>query len=183
MIIVFKRALGALSGVLLATTMAAAPAAAQVEAVSAVVVTDVQPDFGRDALTIAGQNSGAVPFVTLDLIPLGVQSSSETEIVAMVPLAVMPPGEYLVTVSRGSADGEHASLHVTLGDPESVPGPAEAGDGTDAPAVEVPVLTPGEQAGRAAQVGDRLITIAEVDRAWQRQDPASYIAIRRQMHD
>src|SRR5437867_3581299 len=35
----------------------------------------------------------------------------------------------------------------------------------------------------AAKVGDRIITLAEVDREWQRRDPASYLGLTRQLYD
>ena len=45
-------------------------------------------------------------------MPLAVRSATDTGIVAAAPLALMPPGEYVLTVSHGSDPGGHASLAV-----------------------------------------------------------------------
>ena len=89
-------------------------AAAQPPGASPLVLSTARPDPQAGTLTIAGAGFGAVPFVTLDLVPLAVRSATDTEIVATAPISLMPPGDYVLTVSRGSGAGEHASLDVPL---------------------------------------------------------------------
>ena len=143
---------------------------------SQLVVSDARPDATASTLTISGETFGPRPFVTLDLVPLRIRETSETQIVAAAPVNLMPPGDYLLTVSRGPTPTDHASLDVTLGGgafAARVPDQAET-TAPDAP----PVVTSGVQGEVAATVGDRIITVDEVDREWQRIDPASYIASR-----
>jgi protein-disulfide isomerase len=178
------------------TTAAAAQPAALPLAVSAAV-----PDLRADTLTITGEGFGQNPFVTLDLVPLQIQAANDTRIVAAVPVSMMPPGDYLLTVSRGPAAGESASIQVKVGPIEAARGQSggqERGGGSPAGAAGAAVSrgTPsaspptaarspfsGPAAEPAAKVGDRVITVAEVDREWQRTDPSSYIQAGRLVHD
>ena len=178
MITTLWRGLAALTGpAALVSTIVAVPAAAQ-EPVP-VVVTGAVANADTETLTIGGQGFGALPFVTLDLVPLTLQSAGDTVIVAAVPIAALPPGEYVLTVSRGPAPDESGSFDLTLG--------IAAPDGAAAPGApdgaRVPALTAAEQGELAAQIGDRVITVAEVDREWRRRDPASYIGLLREIHE
>lgn len=149
-----------------------APASAQLvaSASSAVSIQEAVPDAGAGTLTIAGAGFGARPFVTLDLVPIDVQLSNDSRIIARVPLVDMPPGSYQVTVSRGAAPGESASIAVAVNGGARTP---------IAPAVTVPLLAGGDAA--ATIDGQAPITVADVDREWQRTDPAGYLALMRQV--
>lgn len=153
---------------------------AQPAASPPLVVRDATPDADASTLTIAGENFGDRPFVTLDLVPLRIQDSSETQIVAAAPINVMPAGDYILTVSRGPAPADHASLDVTLEASNSAAGPdlANSSDPT-AP----PVVTSSAQGDVAATVGDRIISVDEIDREWQRADPASFIGSRQRIYE
>ncbi len=129
------------------------------------------PDAGSQTLTIAGANFGPRPFVTLDLIPLDVRLAIDTRVVAVVPVAEMPPGQYQLTVSRGPGPGESASFDVAINGGAASPTPMP-------PAVAVPSLA---GSSPAATVGDRTITVAEIDTEWQKSDPAGYLAAMRQI--
>ncbi len=154
-------------------------------------VTSAAPDASAETLTISGGNFGARPFVTLDLIPLEIRAAVDTLIVAVAPVQAIPAGEYLLTVSRGPAPAEHASIQVTLGGPEPSPGDATAGHqpvrtarATPDPrpaADTLPSLPAGSTT--AAKVGDRVISIEEVDREWRRTDPAGYLQLIRQLYE
>jgi protein-disulfide isomerase len=159
------------------------------EPASQLVVAGVEPDAGGRSITITGQRFGAQPFVTLDLIPLDVQSSGDTRIVALAPIDRIPPGTYLLTVSRGASAGESASLPVTLGGAEprapgasrgleEQPGPRAAAAGAVTSSLLAPA--PGDP---VARVGDRVFTVAEIDREWQRTDPGGYLGVLRRAHD
>ena len=143
-------------------------------------VHNVTPDAAAGTLTIAGENFGNRPFVTLDLVPLRLQDASETQIVATAPINMMPAGDYILTVSRGPAPADHASLDVTLETSDATAGPdlAKSSD-LNAP----PVVTSSAQGDVAATIGDRIITVDEVDREWQRADPASYIGSRQRTYE
>ena len=78
-------------------------------------IDGVVPDADTGTLTISGANFGPRPFVTLDLVPLNLQLVIEARVVAVAPLAMMPPGTYLLTVARGPRTGESASFEVRLG--------------------------------------------------------------------
>ena len=162
------------------------------------IVTGAIPDPARGTLTITGQNFGPRPLVTLDLVPLALQSASETRIVAAVPITMMPAGEYLLTVARGPSAAEHASLEVALGSADSgragaKPGSPRARPGAapapDPPARQADAAAPAPQPladppdHTAAKVGDRVISVAEVDREWRQSDPAAYIRLSRQIHE
>lgn len=155
--------------------MAGAAAAQQAPAPQLAVGTAV-PDASGQTLTITGVNFGPRPLVTLDLIPVDVQFAMDSRIVAVVPVREMPAGTYLLTVSRGPSAAENGSLAVTLGSPERAPGPVSAP--LDAGArLSPPASEP------AARVGDRVVTIEDVDREWQRTDSASYLAASRQLYE
>ncbi len=149
-----------------------APVSAQLVASpsAAVSIREAVPDASAGTLTIAGAGFGARPFVTLDLVPVDVQLSNDSRIIARVPLAAMPPGSYQLTVSRGAAPGESASLDVSLNGGARTP---------IAPAVTVPLLAGTDPA--ATIEGQPPITVADVDREWQRTDPAGYLALMRQV--
>ena len=193
---------GRLSGVVAPTFAAAIVLAigwagdrisAQPAGTSPLVLSSARPDTQAGTLTIAGAGFGQVPFVTLDLVPLAVRSATDIQIVATAPISLMPPGDYVLTVSRGSGTGQHASLDVALhggavaggSSPAersglgARPGPASAAATDDA---DGPVLA-AEPGAVAATVGDRIITVAEVDREWRRQDPGGFIALAREIHD
>ena len=175
--------------VVLALGMVVGTASAQPAGTSPLVVRSAQPAPQAGTLTIAGAGFGSTPFVTLDLVPLAVRSATDTEIVAAAPISLMPPGDYVLTVSRGAGAGEHASLDVALHGGAAAggstpatrsgagPAPAERTSGADGPALAV-----GPDAV-AARVGDRVITVAEVDREWRRQDPGGFVALAREIHD
>src|SRR5580765_8026910 len=80
-----------------------------------VTVTSAVPDPSGQTVTITGANFGNRPLVTLDLLPVTVQFSVDSQIVAAVPVNMMPAGKYLLTVSRGSLPADSASIQVALG--------------------------------------------------------------------
>ena len=142
-------------------------------------MTSAVPDAGGQSVTITGVNFGPSPFVTLDLVPLSLRSATDSQIVAAVPVSMMPPGDYLLTVSRGPSPAETGSFQLIIG--AAKPKPLEADKGS--PVARATPAPSGAGAERAAQVGDRVITMAEVDREWQRTDPAGYIALNRQIYE
>ena len=173
--------------------MAVGAASAQPAETSRLALASARPNAQAGTLTIAGTGFGPSPFVTLDLVRLGVRSATDTEIVATAPISLMPPGDYVLTVSRGSGAGEHASLDVALHGGAAAgastpaersgagtrpgPPPAAAALGRDGPGLAA------EPGTVAATVGDRVITVAEVDREWRRQDPGGFVALAREIHD
>lgn len=159
-------ALGIATGVVSAT--------AQPVPVPPLVVTGVVAD--ASGLTITGVNFGTNPFVTLDLVPLTLRGATDTQVAAAVPVSAMPPGEYLLTVSRGAAPAETGSFQLILG--AGKPKRVEAD--SKSPHVSAPSAGGAEP---AVQVGDRVITVAEVDREWRRTDPASYVGLSRQIYE
>ena len=162
---------------LLALALLCAPAAAQQPQAPPLVVSSVVPDPGGQVLTIEGANfGGGRPFVTLDLVPINVRYASEVQIVAAVPVGQMPAGTYLLTVSRGPSASENASFQLTLG--AVGPKPADAAPGGAAPVASAPSGTE-----PAAKVGDRVITVAEVDQEWQRDDPRGFVGLSREVYD
>lgn len=136
------------------------------------VVASAVPDPDGQTVTITGTDFGTSPFVTLDLVPLTLRSATNTEIAVAVPISMIPPGTYLLTVSRGPSPAETGSLQLTLGPAKPKPPQLEKG-------------TAGRRAAGdpAMQVGDRTITVTDVDREWQRTDPAGYITLSRQMYE
>ena len=171
---------------------AAASARAEQAPPPQLFVTSAVADASGETLTISGGNFGARPFVTLDLVPLEIRAAIDTLIVAVVPVDAITSGEYLLTVSRGPAPAESATSQVTLG--ASMPSRLDAakrvqpgGNGTGTPepsnpnAAALPSLAAG--AGPAAQVGDRVISMEEVDREWRRSDPSGFMQLARQIYD
>jgi protein-disulfide isomerase len=156
--------------------MAAVSATAQ-QAAPQLFVTSAAPDVGGETISIAGGNFGPRPFVTLDMVPLPIRVAIDTQIIAEAPVKVMPPREYLLTVSRGPSAVENGSFQLTLGvvEPKRTPAP------TDSRGNATAFSAAGDES--AAQVGDRVITLAELDREWQRTDPASYVGLSRRLYD
>lgn len=143
-------------------------------------VTGATPGADGQTVTITGARFGPSPFVTLDLVPLPLRAIGDTQIAAAVPVAAMPPGEYLLTVSRGGGPLDTSSFPLILGGGK----PKRA---ANLPATATPLPSGGNWspagADRAVQVGDRIITVAEIDREWQRIDPAGYIDVNRQIYE
>ncbi len=156
---------------------AGGPAAAQ-----QLVVTSAVPDAGGQSVIITGVNFGLSPFVTLDLVPLTLRGAADTRISAAVPVSAMPPGEYLLTVSRGAAPAETGSFQLTIG--AAKPARVEPDRSPQVASSPQAALKPSAAGAEpAVQVGDRVITVAEVDREWRRTDPASYVGLSRQMYE
>lgn len=143
-------------------------------------VTGATPGADGQTVTITGARFGPSPFVTLDLVPLPLRAIGDTQIAAAVPVAAMPPGEYLLTVSRGGGPLDTSSFPLILGG-------GKPKRGANLPATATPLPSGGNWspagADRAVQVGDRIITVAEIDREWQRIDPAGYIDVNRQIYE
>ena len=167
-----------LAGALLVTLFVSAGGAAPAgQDRPPLIVSTAEADAGSGTLTIAGSGFGARPFVTLNLIPLTVRVALDTRIVASAPIGIMPPGLYFLSVSRGPAAGDTASLDVPLG------GGPPAASPTDRSGSDLPGPLFGSPDGVAARVGDRSITTADVDREWLRTDPGSYIGVARRIHE
>ncbi len=133
------------------------------------------PDAATDTLTIDGEHFGPTPFVTLDLVPLDLRLVLESRLMAAVPIDAMPPGRYLLTVSRGPAAADRATLEVSLGTVLDAP--------VSRPTGSPPMLLTAPAAGApAVVVGDRTISVADVDREWQLTDPGGYVALMRELH-
>ncbi len=109
----------AIAGLAAAVAMfPAARAAAQGPSAAAtqLVITNVVPDLVNYTLLITGRNFGTAPTVWLDEAPLAVAGATSTFIIALAPgLSTMPPGTYLLRVSRGTGVPQNDSFHVTLG--------------------------------------------------------------------
>jgi protein-disulfide isomerase len=140
-------------------------------------VTSAVPDPSGQTVTITGTNFGRRPLVTLNLLPVTVQFAVDSQIVAAVPVNMMPPGKYLLTVSRGSLATDNASVQMTLGG-----GAAPAQPASPPEPVDLPDRIPSGSAP-AAQVGDHAITVDDIDREWRRTDPGGYLAFTRQLYD
>jgi protein-disulfide isomerase len=156
---------------------AAVPAIAQPAIVPQLAVTGAVADV--NGLTITGVNFGTDPFVTLDLVPLTLRGAGDRQISAVVPVSAMPPGEYLLTVSRGPAPAETGSFQLTLGAVTTT----RVEPGRSPQSAQGAVTPSAAGADTAVQVGDRAITVSDVDREWQRTDPAGYIALSRQIYE
>jgi protein-disulfide isomerase len=144
-----------------------------------VTVTGAVPDPSGQTLTITGTNFGSRPLVTLDLLPVTVQFAVDTQVVAAVPVKMMPAGKYLLTVSRGTLPTDSASIQVTLGGSGQSGQPTPPREPSDLPeTTKMPNATE-----LAAQVGDRAITVQDIDREWRRTDPSGYLAFMRQLYD
>jgi len=142
-----------------------------------VVITHAVPDAAGESLTITGENFGFVPFVTLNLVPLTIDAVGRDRIVASAPIKSMPPGKYVLTVSYGPSPEETGSFQLVLGQQGDSPSPTSPSAAASASPASV------SSADVAAKVGDHAITIADVDREWQRRDPANYLAATRQLYD
>ena len=157
-------------------------AAAQQATPPQVVIESVTPDATSGTLTVAGANFGPRPFVTLNLIPLNVQLGLDARIVAAAPLDMMPPGTYLLTVSRGPQPADTAASYEVQIGPAPSPTASVASGSLAQPSATDAILLPAP-ADPAAKVGDHVITIADVDREWQRTDPSAYLAASRQLYE
>ena len=166
---------------LLAVSLLGAPGAS---AQAPVAIAAATPDAATGTLTIAGSGFGTRPFVTLDLVPLNVSLALDQRIVAVVPVEMIPPGSFLLTVTRGQGAADTASFEMRIGAApvttaaSQLPAPANATAAGASPAA--PLAAPADV---AARVGDRTITVADVDREWQRTDPSGYLAASRQLYD
>jgi protein-disulfide isomerase len=165
-----------------AVAMASTSAGAQTRAPQ-LVVTSAVADANSGTLTISGQNFAVFggtfatrPFVTLDLVPLDVRVATDTVILAAAPSGAIPPATYLLTVSRGPTAAENASLEVIV---ETVTATSAAKESTSW-SDSLPPVTAG---GPAAQVGDRAITIEDVDREWRRTNPSGYLQVLRELYE
>ena len=168
-------------GLWLACLLGASSAASAQAPLPPLVVQQAVPDRATDTLTIDGAHFGTAPFVTLDLVPLDLRLALDTRLMAVVPVDAMPPGTYLLTVSRGPEAADRASIEVTIGDAPS-PSPAPARE--PASAAPPPLVVPLPAAGDAAAVvGERTITVGDVDREWQATDPGSYLALMRELYE
>ncbi len=157
--------------------LAAPPtASAQQAAAPQLVVRSAVPDPDGQSLVITGENFIRRPLVTLDLVPVTVQSATDSQIVAAVPVTMMPPGAYLLTVSRGPSAADNGSLEVTLGGGRPKPDES-AGIGAEPARLGPSGNEP------AATVGDRVITVADVDREWRRTVPGSYLGLSREIYE
>ena len=151
-----------------AVTVCLSPLAArQAPVAPPLMINETVPDSASDTLIIVGDHFGTRVFVTLDLVPIEVRLAIDTRVVAAVPLGAMPPGDYLLTVSRGPLPGDSASIMVAVGGGA----PAKRPSSSPASLPATPAAAPTET---AATVGDRVIAVAEVDREWQRSDPGTY---------
>jgi len=148
------------------------------------VVTSAVPDPSGQTITVIGAHFGTRPFVTLDLLPVPVQFAVDSQLVASVPVNQMPPGTYLLTVSRGPAATDSGSLPMVIGAPAaaSTPGsvPVNAVAGGARVQEPMPPIAAGDP---AARVGDDVFTVEEVDREWARTDPAGYLAATRGLYE
>ena len=73
--------------------------AAQAQAPAApLTIEAAAPDAGAGTLTISGTGFGVRPLVTLDLVPLNIKLALDQRIIAVVPVEMIPPGSYLLTV-------------------------------------------------------------------------------------
>ena len=179
-------------GLAVVAGLLAAGASARAEQATApqLFVTGAEPDARAGTLTISGGNFGTRPFVTFELIPLDIRTATDTLILAVAPVATIPAGEYLLTVSRGPAPADNASLPMTLGATEPspagganpfqpIPNMPDTPEPPNPSAEALPSLT---SEGPAAQVGDRVISLEEVDREWRRSDPFGYLELIRRVY-
>ena len=164
----------------LALTASLVPMAIGVGAQTAppVTVTGAVADASGDTVTITGANfGGARPFITLDMVPLPVRIALDSQIVAEAPTRLMPPGEYLLTVSRGPAPADNGWFKLTIGSGAAKPAASAADPGPAGQTLSIAGSEP------AARVGDRLITIADVDQEMQRTDQPGYLGLSRHLYD
>lgn len=153
--------------------------AVHAQVASPLSITSTSTDAAAGTLTIAGDGFGSRPFVTLDLVPLNIQLAMPQRILAVVPVDQIPPGSYLLTVTRGTETGDSASVEVRIGDAES----ASSTSASAAPGGAGPGASLSAASDVAARVGDRTITLADVDREWQRTDPVGFLIASRRLYD
>jgi protein-disulfide isomerase len=147
-------------------------------ATSQLSITGAVADPTGETITITGLNFGTGrPFVTLDMVPLPIRIARDTEIVAEAPTRIIPPGEYLVTVSRGASAADNGSFLVTIGSAGAPPPPSAPESRVTSTVLSATGSEP------AARVGDRVVTVAEVDREWQRTDASSYLGLSRRVYE
>ena len=171
------------SRVLAAFASIALSAAVAAQEPAPVVLTSAVPDPAAGTITVTGDHFGAAPFVTLDLVPLAIKALEAGRIVVAAPIAMMPAGKYLLTVSFGAAPAESGSLQIALGSTASPEPPALTPSARPQPLAPTASAFAGSDADPVARVGDRVITLAEVDREWRRTDPARYLALGRDLYD
>jgi len=157
-------------------------------------------DDNGETLTISGANFGVSagifgtrPFVTLDLVPLDIRTATDTAILASAPSRVIPPGNYLLTVSRGPTPADNASLEVAIGNAKPSGAPATnsiqpeaktSGTTTAGSKPSAQSMVPLSSASDvAAVVGDHQISVEDVDREWRRSNPAGYLQMIRQLYE
>ena len=122
---------GSAGSALIVVVLFAAESLALAQAPQLTVASAV-PDPSGQTVTITGANFGNRPLVTLDLLPVTVQFAIDSQIVAAVPVNMMPAGKYLLTVSRGSLATDSASIQVALGGGPSAQ-PARRAEPVDLP--------------------------------------------------
>lgn len=147
-------------------------------------INSATPDVQAGTVTISGAGFGARPFVTLDLVPLNLQLALDQRVVAVAPLGMMPEGTYLLTVTRGAQEGDTATIELHLGTEAAAPAvaaPSPAG-GTAAPGTAGASAMPASS-DVVGRVGDRALTLADVDREWQRTDPEGFLVASRRLYD
>lgn len=178
-----------LQSLLVAAMIAVGTSAGAQQTTSQLFLTGVTADQDGQTVTISGGNFGASggrfasrPFVTLDLIPLDVRAATDTAILAAVPVGSMPAAEYLLTVSRGPAPAEHASLSVKLGT-QGVSTDSGAATKAAPKAMGESLQTLPSPSDTAARVGDRTISVEQVDREWRRSNPSTYLQTLRQLYE
>jgi protein-disulfide isomerase len=154
-------------------------------------VASALPDSASGTVTISGANFGSRPFVTLDLVPLDIRVALDTVILAAVPAGTIPHGEYLLTVSRGPAPEDNGTVEVIVGAAEPASARADGGqrstreagppEPTNRDMAALPPLVAGDVT--AVKIGDRAVSVDEIDREWRRSDPAGYLRLIRRLHD
>ena len=162
----------ALRATILCALAALAPAVTFAQ-LAPLTIQSAVPDVTAGTVTVAGSGFGQRPFVTLDLVPLNIQLAMDPRVIAVAPLGMMPPGTYLLTITRGPQPGDTASVQLQLG-------AVASSAGAQAPGSPALLPAPGDA---AARVGDRTFTLADVDREWQRTDSVGYLAASRQLFD
>lgn len=162
----------ALRATILCALAALAPAVTFAQ-LAPLTIQSAVPDVTAGTVTVAGSGFGQRPFVTLDLVPLNIQLAMDPRVIAVAPLGMMPPGSYLLTITRGPQPGDTASVQLQLG-------AVASSAGAQAPGAPASLPAPGDA---AARVGDRTFTLADVDREWQRTDSVGYLAASRQLFD
>jgi PEGA domain-containing protein len=82
---------------------------------NALVITSAMPDPAQEVLLVQGRNFGSGrPTVTLAGEALAVEISTTSELRAVLPVG-LPPGTYLLRISRGAGSIETDAMDVTIG--------------------------------------------------------------------